>query len=36
MVKKADMDAYLEAHRHEPLDLEALADLAIRELRGQP
>ena len=34
MVKRADLDAYLEAHRHEPMDLDALADLAIRELRA--
>jgi hypothetical protein len=36
MVKRADLDAYLEAHRHKPVDLDALADQVVRELRAKP
>jgi excisionase family DNA binding protein len=34
MLRRTDLDAYLEDHRHEPMDLNALADQAVRELRG--
>lgn len=34
MVKKADLDAYFEARRHEPVDLDKLADEAIAEMEG--
>ena len=36
MVKKADLDDFLEAHRRKPLDLDALADQAVNELRAKP
>jgi hypothetical protein len=35
MISKADLDAFLAAHRRLPVDLDGLADQAIRELRGQ-
>jgi hypothetical protein len=34
MIKRADLDAYLEDHRHEPMNLDRLADEAVQELRG--
>jgi hypothetical protein len=34
MLKRSDLDGYLERYRKEPLDLDALADMAIRELRA--
>lgn len=33
MIRRADLDAFLEAHKRNPLDLDALADQAIAELR---
>jgi hypothetical protein len=36
MVKKVDLDCYLERYRKEPLDLDKIADQALREMREQP
>jgi excisionase family DNA binding protein len=36
LIKKSDLDNYLERFRHEPLDLDALADQAVAELKGLP
>ncbi len=35
MVKRADLDAFLEAHRHKPMDLDAIANEALKELRAK-
>jgi len=35
MVARADLDAFLAGHRREPVDLDALADAALRELKGK-
>lgn len=34
LLRKADLDNFLEAHRQEAVDLDALAAEAIAELRG--
>jgi hypothetical protein len=33
MIKRSDLDAFLEAHRQEPVDLDVLAAEAIAEMR---
>jgi len=32
IIKKSDLDGYLERCRHEPLSLDAIADQAIKDL----
>lgn len=32
LIKRADLDAFLEAHRREPLDLDRLASEAVAEM----
>ena len=32
LIKRADLDAWLEARRHEPVDLDAIAAKAIEEV----
>jgi hypothetical protein len=34
MVRRTDLETYLKDHRHDPMDLNALADQAVRELAG--
>jgi excisionase family DNA binding protein len=34
IIRKSDLDAYLDRCRHEPVDLDALADQAVAELQG--
>jgi len=34
MIRRADLDAWLAQHRQEPVDLDAIADQAITELRS--
>lgn len=34
IIKRADLDCFLERCRHEPLDLDALADLAVANLKA--
>jgi hypothetical protein len=34
MLKRADLDAFLESHRQEPQNLDALAEKTVREFRG--
>jgi excisionase family DNA binding protein len=34
MVRRTDLETYLENHRRDPMDLNALADQAVRELAG--
>lgn len=36
LIKRADLDAFLEAHRREPLDLDRIASEALAEMRGRP
>jgi hypothetical protein len=31
MIRRADLDALLERHRHEPLDLDALVDKVVEK-----
>jgi hypothetical protein len=33
MIRRADLDAFLMANRHEPQDLNAIADQAIKDLQ---
>jgi len=34
MIKRADLDDFLEAHRREPLDLDRIAAEAVAEIAG--
>jgi hypothetical protein len=34
LVKKSELDAFLEAHKQTPANLDAMADQAVREFRG--
>ena len=36
LIKRADLDAYLEARRHTPVDLDRIAEQALAEMGGQP
>jgi excisionase family DNA binding protein len=33
LIKRADLDRFLEAHRQEPLNLDRIADQALAEIR---
>lgn len=35
MIRRADLDAFLAECRHEPVDLDAIADLAIKEFQSK-
>jgi hypothetical protein len=36
MISRADLDSWLAGHRHDVVDLEALADQALKELAEKP
>jgi excisionase family DNA binding protein len=34
LIRRADLDAFLMANRYEPMDLDAIADRALNELKS--